>query len=69
MIFLIHTFKLKIKCNLDYPDPFVHRLIAVIPDKRNVRITEVSTFLTWFMIPRLKTIPIQYDHGQQCSEK
>ena len=21
------------------------------------------------MIPSLKTIPIQYDHGQQCSEK
>ena len=23
----------EIQCNLDYPDPFVHRLNAAIPDK------------------------------------
>ena len=42
-----------LQCNLDYPDPFVHRLSAAIPDKWNVRITEVPTFLTRFMIPSL----------------
>ena len=24
---------IEIQCNLDYPDPFVHRLIVAIPDK------------------------------------
>ena len=33
-------------------DLFVHGLIATIPDKWNVRITEVPTFFTCFMIPQ-----------------
>ena len=43
--------------------------LPYIPDKWNVQITEVHTFFIWFMIPSLQTIPTQYDHDQQCSEK
>ena len=43
----------EVQCNLDYPDPFVHRPIATIPDKWNVQITEMPTFLAWFMIPSI----------------
>ena len=35
-----------IQCNLNYPDPFVHRLILAHQVSETVRITEVPTFLT-----------------------
>ena len=34
-----------IQCNLDYPDPFGHRLILPYRISEIVQITEMSTFL------------------------
>jgi hypothetical protein len=49
IILLIESTDLMIQCNLDYPDHFVHRPIAAIPDKGNVRITKMPMFLAWYM--------------------
>ena len=63
-----------VQCNLNYPDLFVHRLIAAILDKWNspdnwsAYIYHLIYDIYMYLINDTYTC-IQYDHGQQYSEK